>query len=235
MKKLVSKKNINSSLTTSFVNKYSIYAWEFTKNEILIKVPLSFKSISVKSNKMTFVISDESFYELEDIISGSGKLKFYIPTLALAFESTIINLHNLDEFAVKLPSYHKFYNRRSSKRFDLISKVKFRFTKDNISTEVLCDDISMTGCSILFKQVDSLVFKDDGSIQDSCLLFETQELKIKLKLENIQSLTSYQNEKMPYANRRVAFSYYKLDDTVKLALKNILNSTEKVLNCFSKT
>jgi hypothetical protein len=230
----MSRKERSSKIYEKFLKLHreveSVYSWKSGKNDLL-KIELRLKSVSKSKKEAVFIPFPTSLHILQDLVSGIGKLNFYIPSLSEYFSVDIVNFKENMEITIKLPEKMYFYERRKNERFHLVSPLIIR-TKSFAGNEgpIVKNsyDISLDGTSIVLPTSEKTGWRVNQVIEEFSIIYNGTKVDTAVKICNIKKIGPYLLEGHPYGGVKYSFQFTKKDQNFKSLINTIIKGHLKI-------
>ncbi len=224
--------SILDAIKLTHKNKGPVYAWQLG-DELLSKVELSLESYSLERNELTFACAEDQLSQLNMMITGLGKIHFYIAEQSLLFTSEIKKLNETGKLVVAFPSSKQetqFFDRRSSQRFEILAHAIFvTFQYNNKEFRKPCFDISRGGLSFIFSQNERVPFQDGEFLNDLNLCIGKNKLILSGKIVRILKLKPFMLEKIPYGGSRISLQFCNIHPDQEATLEKFTSALEDLL------
>lgn len=211
------KIDILESLLKIQKNNQIILAW-YAFNGHLLQAELRLKTIRKDRNDLVLVPQWDSLDYLQQLISGQGRINFYVPDESLVFISELKLLDEQGILTVGMPEKYFLHDRRRDQRIDLLPSLSISF--EGISLAKRCLDISSGGFSLVISQQERRLFK----LSEYQVTLTNGELSLQLEanLSNELKLRPYMLDKCPYGGFRLAFSFLNMNDLTRKRLDDLI-------------
>jgi len=221
-------KNIYEEIKTAFKENLSIFSWQI-ESEVLSKAELKIESYKLDHNEIILQTTVGMEENLIQMITGMGKLNFYIHESSLLFTSDIKKLEPGGKLTMAFPQTYHFNNRRDGERFEILGLpffVKLKINGNEIRKS--CYDISKGGISILFSQRERVPYKEGDLITNMGLVFGKNEVKFEARVMKVLKLKPYMLENIPYGGTRLSLKFEKMEKLDSVVLEKLTAQLEEL-------
>ncbi len=222
-------KNIYDAIKDAHLKKNPIFAWQL-EGEVLLKAELIIESYKTDRNEIIFQTTEGMEENLIQMITGLGKLNFYLNESSLLFTSDIKKLEPGGKLTVSFPQVHTFHDRREGERFEILGlpfSVKLKINDREIRKS--CYDISKGGLSILFSQGERVPYQAGDLIKDLILVFGKNEVSFEARVVRVLKLKPYMLESIPYGGSRLSLKFEKMAKMDSGLLEKLTEQLEELL------
>lgn len=227
--RLAPEKNIYDSIKNAHQKKYPLAAWQL-EGDVLLKAELTILSYKVDRNEIILQTSEGMENHLIQMITGLGKLNFYLNEFSLLFTSDIKKLEPGGKLTISFPQHYFFHDRREGERFEILGlpfAVKLKI--GNRQLKKSCFDISKGGLSILFSQSERVPYQTGDLIKDLTLVFGGHEVNFEARVVRILKLKPYMLESIPYGGSRLSLKFEKMAEMDTGKLQKLTAHLEELL------
>ncbi len=182
------------------------------------------KGLSKKENATEFSLKLDTG-KVQNLLSGSLELDFYLPNHSLFFRSKIVN--GKRDFSFSFP--HLFFkcDRRYFSRYRSMSSIQIILPHERNPPRRKCFDLGLGGMSIIFSKTDLHRLRKGQRLSEVKIIAENAgtpgvELLLDCEVIEILKLEPFKYENCPYGGARVSFRFERLDKTSENKLAKIL-------------
>lgn len=221
--------NIYEAIKEAHQNKSLVYAWQL-EGEVLLKAELLIESYKLDRNQIILQTTEGMEQLLMQLITGSGKLNFYIAESSLLYTSDIKKLEQGGKLTIAFPQTHHFHDRRELTRYEILGlpiSAKLKIREKEIKKP--CFDISKGGISLLFSQGEKVPYKEGELIQGLSLEFGNHSVPFEAKAVRILKLKPFMLESIPYGGSRLSLKFEKMEQKDKELLEKLNIQIEELL------
>lgn len=221
--------SIYDAIKEAHLKKSSIYAWQLD-GEVLLKAELLIESYKIDRNEIILQTNPGMEHHLIQMITGLGKLNFYVASASLLFTSDVKKLEEGGKLTIAFPFTHTFHDRRELSRFEILGlplSLKYNLKEREIKKP--CFDLSRGGLSILYSQGERVPFKEGELIKGLHLEFGSHSLPFEATAVRILKLKPFMLEKIPYGGAKLSLKFETMDPKDKEILEKLNLQIEELL------
>ena len=198
-----------------------LYVWS-CRDDSVTKAEVVLESYNKAKKYLTCKPVEGSAYYLADMITGMGKLNFYIPDKSIYFISELKTLK--DELVISWPEKLYLNDRREIPRTDeFTSVVEVEFDIDKKRYKKSCFDLGIGGFSIVLPVAEKHDFKKGDVIPFINLHIGKEKHEISGKIQSIDIVDPKINEKYNYKVTRVSLRFIEPDQNLVKKIRNIID------------
>ncbi len=202
--------------------KYDVIAWNsiaghFVKADVELDA-----TVTSRKKELHFSFTKSSLQMLKEIVSGSGKINFFIPYKGMLFTSDIIKLTD-DKLITNFPVDADFEDRRERDRFEAL-EVKISINIRNRIVTKSCFDLSTGGFSVVFMASENLSNVSPGEEVELGIKYKDQNFSMKARNVGRKKVAPYELESIPYAGNRASFEFIEMTPEGRIFLNNIIDT-----------
>jgi len=201
----------------------------YTFDHHIIKAQLSIKSIRKELNQITFQAEGENLINLQEMISGSGKINIYLPSESILFSVEMKHLSDDGVMLTGAPELIYSYDRREDERYFLENPIliNFKWRKKIYTKE--CYDISLGGLSLVFSKGENVRFNMGEEISDLKICFGNTHMPIKGKVVGRRRIDPFSSKNNLYSGIKFSVHFQEKETLVNNFIKSILEGHSKIL------
>lgn len=204
-------------------NKSSLFVVQFFSGQ-LYKFPIQFHSHHSRLQKMRFTLSPVFVSQFEQLLSGSEEITFYEESLDCMFKCRLLSFDRLQgDVQTTLPMSFTFEERRVENRIVVQQQMQMLYNEDHGHVLKKCVyDLSPGGFSLVFSATEQFRLKVGDTLKHVYISYGDKFQYFDSTVVNTLKLKPFELESLPYAFRRVSFSFDSLDEAQKVFLNYIL-------------
>ncbi len=203
-------------------NKYPVTVWNLTAGH-MIKAEVKLESVVTgRKNELHFSCPVGAEQLIEQMISGSGMLNFFVSHKGILFTSNIV-LFTKGRLVVDVPEDADFQDRRIKERvdaFDVTAQVQVgeRFLTKNAF------NLSTGGIALVFMKTENIRELKKGETFPLTLKYQSEQLQLKALVLDVKKVDAYQHETIPYGGQRVSFEFVELKNIERVRIAGIIDA-----------
>jgi hypothetical protein len=212
-----------AAIKEAMEKKQTVLCW-YVLNDHTVKAELTVLNFHPNKDEIVFKPMPGSLPYLKQMISGSGKMNFFLPCQSCTFSSELKSLDENGKLVTSLPEVFRFNDRRSGHRVDLEMTIWADFEINGKKYHKKCFDLGAGGLSIVFSNLEHFRGRINQSLDSIELTVGKNKIETKCQIVNILKLTPYKLDNCPYGGSRVSFKFLKLKEKDKETLEGIVMS-----------
>lgn len=202
-------------------NKYPVTVWNLTAGH-MVKGEVQLDAVVTgRKSELHFNCSPTSEQLVEQMISGSGELNFFVSHKGIFFSCNIVSFTG-KRLVMSFPSDTDFQDRRVKERvdaFDVSVQVQVgdrKITKNGF-------DLSTGGIALVFMKSESIREIKKGESFPLSLRFQDDLIELKGLVVDVKKVDPYQHETLPYGGQRVAFEFVEIKNIDRVRIAGIID------------
>ena len=197
-----------------------LYVWN-CQDDSITKAEVVLESYNKAKKYLTCKPIEGSAYYLAEMITGIGKLNFYIPDKSIYFISELKTLK--DELVISWPEKLYLNDRRETPRTEEFSSVvKVEFEVDKQRYKKSCFDLGIGGFSFVLPATEKFSFKKGDVIPFINLYIGKEKNEISGKIQSIDIVDPKINQKYNYKVTRVSLRFIEPHQNLVKKIRNII-------------
>ncbi|OFZ27367.1 MAG: hypothetical protein A2381_12420 [Bdellovibrionales bacterium RIFOXYB1_FULL_37_110] len=199
-----------------------LYVWN-CHNDSITKAEVVLENYNKIKKYITCKPTEGSAYYLADMVTGMGKLNFYIPDKSIYFISELKMLK--EELVISWPEKLYLNDRREIPRteeFSSVVEVEFEFDKRKYKKN--CFDLGIGGFSIILSAMEKYGFKKGDVIPFINLYIGREKNEISGKIQSIDVVDPQINQKYSYKVTRVSLRFIEPDQILVKRIKSLIKN-----------
>lgn len=213
-------RKLDQALKRSFQDKNPVFAWMLENSQIK-KAQL--QPYKITDKHMTFSLSEESRFLIEELWDSKRELKLYFEKDGLFVASRVQEVDET-QLRVSRPHLHDFEERRDQKRY-LIEDFKVKIESgDGKALIKNATDLSLGGFAVVLMKSESNPFEQGETVEVE--LVRAQK-KAHAKVVKEDLIVPFEYSATPYGGRRLAFSFVEKDNEMSCELAKVFEKMSK--------
>lgn len=202
-------------------NNYPVTVWNLTAGN-LIKAEVKLESVVVgRRNELHFSCPSLAEQLIEQMISGTGKLNFFVAHKGILFTSAIIQFTK-NRLVVEIPQDTDFQDRRIRERVDAFAvTAQLQVGEKKITKNAF--NLSTGGIALVFMKSENIRELKRGEIFPLTLKYQSEVLDLKAQVLDVKKVDPYQHETIPYGGQRVSFEFVELKNLERVRIAGIID------------
>lgn len=203
-------------------NKYPVIVWNLTAGH-MIKAEVVLESVVMgRKAELHFNCSDLTSQLVEQMISGSAQLNFFVAHKGVFFTSTIISFSG-KKLVVEIPADTDFQDRRNKERVDAFDvTVKVQVGERSITKNGF--NLSTGGIALVFMKAENIRELKRGESFPLSLRYQDDLIELKGLVVDVKKVDPYQHETLPYGGQRVAFEFVEMKNIDRVRIAGIMDA-----------
>lgn len=207
-------------LTEIIRKKHQVVAWNQVADQLMKADVVMESFVMSRRNEVHFSIPGESLEQVKEMLSGSGKINFFIPFKGLIFTSEIKSFAG-NRLVTQLPEDSEFQDRRTDLRIDTVDiRIEFEINNNRFSKN--CFNLSSGGFSVMFMNSENIGKLNDLTEIEIKLKYKEEVIKLKSRVASVVNVKAYEHEAIPFAGKRVSFEFKDVNPEMKMHLNSII-------------
>ena len=199
-----------------------LYVWN-CHNDSITKAEVVLENYNKIKKYIICKPTEGSAYYLADMVTGMGKLNFYIPDKSIYFISELKMLK--DELVISWPEKLYLNDRREIERTnDFTSQVEIEFEYDKKRFKRNCFDIGPGGLSFILSTTETYNFKKEDVIPFINLRIDRDKIEISGKIQSIDKIDPKVNKKYAYKATRISLRFIEPDQVSIKKIKQLIEN-----------
>lgn len=217
----VDRSEINKRLKKSFLEGYSVVAWDMngphaeTSNFVINDYHDSSSQIVLKPQDV------RSMNKIKRMLTGFGKINFYIENESLIFESELIALEN-DYLIIKKPLKAQLSDKREYERVKIEDRMSllFKVLDKRVVAKVL--DLTPGGMGVIVAGHDMPKIHDQDKVFRAILATDDTKVKLSFKIVTMEKVRPYQYENIAFVGKRLGLKIVDIDQATKEIITSLI-------------
>ncbi|MCK5882242.1 MAG: hypothetical protein KAG61_01030 [Bacteriovoracaceae bacterium] len=201
---------------------YEVIAWNFIAGHFVKADVLLDAVVTSRKKELHFKFSNSSHQMLKEIVSGSGKINFFIPFNGLLFTSELKKLDD-KKLITDYPTESELHDRRLKDRVEALEvKISIKI-RDRLVTKS-CFDLSSGGFSVVFMASENFSNVSEGEEVEANIRYRGETILLLARNVGRKKVAPYQYESIPYAGNRASFEFININAKERLLLNDIIET-----------